>query len=402
MRRNSATYVCLLALLSLAFLSANSAAAGPEPPRKPVPDPPRQPVPAGPKLVSQPLPGPALRRIPAQRVPKLSITQSPSDTQTLFYDDFEAAPWPYPGVPWDIESYSVDERYWNDVSYNGFWAEGNPNAIWSAWPAAGGAAGYYPSVDYDVYSNDMETWMTVGPFDLRNAQSAVLYFWQWRELSDNDYLFIGASVNNQNFYGGYLYQQEAGQYYQLDLSNWLGQSQVWVGWEFFSNASGVGRGPYIDDVSVVKTVPTAPSFTTVHVPMANRFPIGTQPDLCDIYEPNDTFDTANGPIGSGQTIVARRCEDDSRDYYFFNAVKNGNVQLTLNLPAALYKDTVLYLRTADGTNIDACYRAGPRVGNPQPIVASCSVPSAGRYIIRVDGKGAPNPGNQYSLRVIHP
>jgi hypothetical protein len=133
---------------------------------------------------------------------------------------------------------------------------------WSAWPAAnvanpcGGAS----------YPNNMAVWLEYGPFSLVGAQSASLDFYfrmasqSCSPITNCDYFFWGASLDDVNFYGDFAAGTYTGGLYQngynfasLDLSWLAGQPNVWIGFAFYSNGDGItGQGPFVDAISLRK------------------------------------------------------------------------------------------------------------------------------------------------------
>jgi hypothetical protein len=120
------------------------------------------------------------------------------------------------------------------------------------------------------YPNNLDTWATYGPFDLRNVISASLTFYLWgssqgQEGCPTDYLFVGYSTDNYSYSGaglcGNFTQGTDGNGYHkvtLNLNEQLGQSQVWVGFAMISDGSINTYGGFtVDDIRLTsRTAPT--------------------------------------------------------------------------------------------------------------------------------------------------
>jgi hypothetical protein len=135
-----------------------------------------------------------------------------------------------------------------------------------------------------IYQNNMESWLTYGPFSLADAQSAYLEFF-FRIVSEScnpitncDYLFWGASTDDVNYFG----ERVAGthtsgpfsnghNFASFNLDNWLGEPQVWIGFLFKSNGSITAQGPFIDLIKLRKNSDPATYLTNENFDIA-EFP----------------------------------------------------------------------------------------------------------------------------------
>ena len=175
--------------------------------------------------------------------------ESTLEWQNLMTEDFEGD---FPAAGWQTYNNSgYTETYWNDASCKPY------NGEWSAFCAAGGSQSvscgqYYP--------NNMKSWMIYGPFDLSNATDAELLFSYWNNSeSDYDYFKVFASVDNSNFYGWRVSGNSNGwvsaSFDLTDvyvLGNLLGQSQVWIAFNFISDGSTTAEGAFVDDIVLRK------------------------------------------------------------------------------------------------------------------------------------------------------
>jgi len=131
------------------------------------------------------------------------------------------------------------------------------------------------------YPSGANSWMVYGPFSLQGATDARLDFYRWLNTeADYDFLFWGASINGQNFYG---YQTSGDQqtwttqYFDLKnvptLGNLCGQPQVWIALAFTSDGSNEYEGAYVDDVLLQKYTSTGQPDLTYYQPTGWDFPI---------------------------------------------------------------------------------------------------------------------------------
>lgn len=180
----------------------------------------------------------------------LSAAQSASGWSTIITQTFESA-WPTTG--WTVSDLSNDgyDRKWDDDNYR-------PHAgYWAAWPARGGTHGRDPVAGNDDYFNNMNTRMIYGPFDLSDATVAETSFWLWRQIQTCcDYLAFEVSGDGVAFQEAARWTGTAGwEQKTISLNRYGGDSSVWVAWRFYSNASVVHDGPWVDDVLIRKYVP---------------------------------------------------------------------------------------------------------------------------------------------------
>jgi len=209
--------------------------------------------------------GAAILRLPASiELPQTAQAQpaqhrTPDGWVVMESEDFEGT---FPTGDWTVLDSSNDgrERYWDDDDYKAH------NGGWSAWPANGGADGLDPQSYY--YANNMYSWMVYGPFDLSDATVAESTFQIWHEIIDPDYVFFGVSADGNSFDsltwdGNSDWREET-----VDYVDWAGDSTVWVAWGFYSDASNVDDGPFVDDIEIRKFTNDAATST----PTATRTP----------------------------------------------------------------------------------------------------------------------------------
>ncbi len=200
---------------------------------------------AGPVTVERgPTPGgrcevlePGAARVP---MPVPAAPEGGDGWVTVKGEDFEGA---FPNE-WQL----YGDPTWDDESYR------HHNGGWSGYCVGSTVSppGPYPS---DVWS-----WMVYGPFSLTDASDGKVDFYRWLESEAGyDYLFWGASIDGEEFYG---YSEDGSQTswqaqsFDLKnvptLGNLCGRSQVWIGFLFSSDWSYEYEGAYLDDIVIQK------------------------------------------------------------------------------------------------------------------------------------------------------
>ena len=169
----------------------------------------------------------------------------PAQWVIIMSEDFEDA---FPTTSWRI----LGDPSWAADDYKPH------SGTKSAWCARGGSWGLDPETE--DYSNNMNTWMIYGPFDLSDAAEAELIFNYWLETEENsDYFILLASTNGTNFSGYQTDESTSGwveKRFDLKsvptLGNLCGESQVWIGFKFDSNPSVTYKGAFVDDIILRK------------------------------------------------------------------------------------------------------------------------------------------------------
>ena len=171
---------------------------------------------------------------------------------TIMEEDFED---PFPGKGWELADYSEADKgeyLWGRDDYF-------PNGgLYSAWPARSGADGLDPDEYY--YPDNLDTWMAYGPFDLSDAIDAELLFYFLLD-TELEYGFLSwgawtsvADVDGESISGWTSDWTDR----RFSLGPWLGESEVYVGFGFTSDASESGDGPFIDDILLRKMTAAGP------------------------------------------------------------------------------------------------------------------------------------------------
>ncbi len=182
---------------------------------------------------------------------------------TIVSEDFEGD---FPTGLWSVSSGNYSWAKRNMVTHNG------SN---SAWAVGGGTVG--STLNFNAYyPNSTTTVMTYGPFDLSDANWAAFSFSVWVNLQDNsDYFYFMASDNGSDFYGYALSGSSDGNWYPYSLplhavptgsdeiKNFTGKPQIWITFQFESDASGnLPNGVFVDDVVLQKGLVQVPTIVT--------------------------------------------------------------------------------------------------------------------------------------------
>jgi len=156
---------------------------------------------------------------------------------------FQGACWTRSGETTDPEG-NPREYLWDDLSYRAH------SGSWATWPAGGGRDARNPA---SGYAPNMYSWMAYGPFDLRAGTSAQVNFWLWRQIEnywDEVGFFISTDGTNWTPYwwdtSNPNWEQEV-----FDLTPYVGNSTVWVGWLFQSDSFIEYEGPWVDDINIL-------------------------------------------------------------------------------------------------------------------------------------------------------
>jgi hypothetical protein len=233
--------------------------------------------------------------------PSSSSYRDSGSAAALMIEDFETV-WPSSGwVLTDTSELDGGEYLWGK-------RDCHPHTgTYGGWCVGGGADGSALTCS-DVYTNEVTSWATYGPFSLATAGRASLQFhlWgeaEWIDTCDYDYLFVGSSTDGDNFLGdaycGDWTDGDAGNGYHrlsLDLSSRLGESQVWIAFEFVSDYSNTYSGFTIDDVLL--------STESSHLPLVLRdySPPAPSPTPTPTLSPCPQAGSWSGTTGGGGPV----------------------------------------------------------------------------------------------------
>lgn len=198
---------------------------------------------------------------------KTKSTPSLAGAQVIMQEGFEGA---WPTGKWSVENLNPSntigwaKRYC--PPHTGLYGETvalNPY---------GGGAGCLTN-----HPNNASVAAIYGPFDLSTSSAASVTFYLYGRTSTAkdaynnplDSLFVGSAVDGKNFsgaafFGDHTNGPDGNGYWRetFDLTDRLGQSQVWVTFWFESDASGSDIGFTIDDVEITTTAGSPPPAPT--------------------------------------------------------------------------------------------------------------------------------------------
>lgn len=228
----------------------------------------------------------------------MDLKSTGSATATVMAETFEGL-WPSAGwIVTDTSTADGGEYLWGKRNCHPH------TGTYGGWAVGGGAAGSSLGCT-DGYTNNLSTWAVYGPFDLQTATQASLLFHVWGESEQaddcsSDYLFAGSSVDGDYFFGDRLCSDwkdgiSGNGYYTraLDLSSRCGQGEVWIGFNFVSDATITSTGFAIDDLTLTVE---RDSFTYLYFPLVMRRwpPIPDVPVLNSIsYSAGDDYYTVD-------------------------------------------------------------------------------------------------------------
>ena len=200
-----------------------------------------------------------------------TITPTPSNTPlppwtNLFSETFEGT---FPGE-WSVYSYWFNGTDWQNVTSAMSWGRRACQAYTGGnggWAVGGGSYGSTLQCT-DGYSDDIETWMVYGPFDLSQVKDGYISIKLWLDIEYKyDFVGWGLSLDNDTVYGN-AFTGYSGSWFTdtidlknvYTLGNVTGQSQVWIAIWLASNPANPHyyEGFAVDDL----VLSTCSSLTT--------------------------------------------------------------------------------------------------------------------------------------------
>ncbi len=190
---------------------------------------------------------------------RVTLAQTEVVSATM-YEDFEGD-WPAPG--WTV----TDESNTDGGEYMWGQRDCHPyEGIYGLWAVGGGAQGSALTCDA-FYPNNARSWAIYGPFDLSDATSASLIFYLYGRIPDErgcstDRLFVGSSTDADDFSGTNYCGDYTSAYVQqvLDLSDRLGESEVWIAFGFISDGNATDIGLTVENVNLISSSASPPLF----------------------------------------------------------------------------------------------------------------------------------------------
>lgn len=188
--------------------------------------------------------------------PTTSPSPSPSPTQgpvVLLSEDFEDGT-----TGWTVGTAVAGRPTWASTTQRAALGQRSVYCSGSAIPAPG------------PYADDMNAWLVKGPFDLSCYAGATLTFTLFCDTQKNaDKVCWYASTDNQHYYGIEMSGTATDwldETFDLTtvpvLGNVCGKKQVWIAFNFRSDASVTREGAYVDEVELV----AERSASLTHVP----------------------------------------------------------------------------------------------------------------------------------------
>jgi hypothetical protein len=182
-----------------------------------------------------------------------SLVATPPIWLNITTENFESA---FPNTGWAVADYQTGsgEYYWGKRTCR------PAGGSYSGWAVGGGADGSSLSCGSN-YPNNAFSWLIYGPFSLAGASDAELLFDAWvNSQLDYDRFFVGASIDNDMFYGTRTTGNSGGwtsENFDLTnvytLGNLLGRSEVWIAFVFASDSSiTYPEGAYVDNIVLRK------------------------------------------------------------------------------------------------------------------------------------------------------
>lgn len=153
---------------------------------------------------------------------------------------------------------------WSVTGLGYTWGKRNCRAkggAFSGWAVGGGLMGQLLACGSD-YPDNVGAWMIYGPFSLADARAAEMLFDYWLNSEEGyDFLFVGASIDGDNFYGlrgsGNSEGWQNGRFDLTnvpDLGNLAGQPRVWIGFYFGTDQdTNYPEGAYVDNIVLRKS-----------------------------------------------------------------------------------------------------------------------------------------------------
>jgi hypothetical protein len=202
---------------------------------------------------------------------------------TVFFEDFESGIDSNVWTASDQNGTTGGEYYWATTTYT---ASQGSN---SAWIAGGGEDGALLEAGADNYPDSTLSSLLREPVDLTDPTNARLTFDYWIKTEPNfDVFQVAVSTDGSNFDDVWNQSGGDGEWLsaEVSLSDYVGESTVWVHFFFSSNASENDIGVFLDNVRLESLTETKTYF-----PLVRRDPTPTPPPF---YYFDDFSDPSSG------------------------------------------------------------------------------------------------------------
>lgn len=199
---------------------------------------------------------------------------------------------PASGYKWGAETYT------NGLVYTG---------TTSMWAVGAGVNGDTLNPISDTYPAGVNTWLIYGPLNLSEVTAASISFEYLLDVAhpvtDTFGLFVST---NGSTYSGIISGVSTDSWLNqsFTLSPYVGENQVWIGFNFNSAGAGtIEKGAFLDNI-VLHITP----FDKSYLPMVRKDPTPTPtPSPTPVPNYQDVFNNAN----SGWNVIRRRNTDDA-------------------------------------------------------------------------------------------
>lgn len=205
----------------------------------------------------------------------VNIALANADWTEVLSETFESAL----GIGWtsvDVSTTDSGEYKWEREDFTPSPTMGDTT---SAWAVGGGLEGSGLTVNVDGYPNNVDSWLIYGPIDMSGVISASLTFDYWLEVDGGDGFAVAVSTSGSDtatFTGSQTFNTTPPNTWSsssYDLSSVFGESTVYIGFNFTSDASGnAGNlpGALLDNIRLL-----VQSAGNVYLPVIRKDPTPT-------------------------------------------------------------------------------------------------------------------------------
>ncbi len=153
-----------------------------------------------------------------------------------------------------------------------YWAATNITAsqgISSVWATGGGLSGSLLIPLSDTYPNNAASLMIYGPIDLSSTSAVSLTYDYWLETQPTTDTFQtllstdGLTYTAEAVFSG---PSPGWQSLALNLDSYANQPQLWLAFQFTSDAITTARGVFLDNISLQVQYPPPPAVAAVYLP----------------------------------------------------------------------------------------------------------------------------------------
>ena len=206
----------------------------------------------------------------------------------IFTEDFESQNWE---AKWDVNIAIGDAGYkWGTRTLPNSL---DPNSTSVGWAIGGGSSGSALDPIAPSYPNGVDSWLVLGPINLKNADDALVNLDLLYEADGGDPFTVAVSEDRFTFTPQLVVNENVpkgdGEWEQksVPLTSFAGKSQIWIAFTFASGGDAQKLGAMADNISVwvegenfltptPTSTPTAtPTTTPTVTPTATNTPTAT-------------------------------------------------------------------------------------------------------------------------------